>query len=72
MLLRIKLKNLKSKIVLACSVKVILKMCDLLEKGKKAWNTQVVFLELWLLLASNVLLPPSTWFLFNLFNRLAY
>ena len=57
-LLRIKLRNGKMKIVLAGSVKFTL------TKGKKAWDIQVVFLELWLLLTSIVLLPIGTSFFF--------
>ena len=39
-----------------------------LRKQKKAWDIQVVFLELWLLLTSIVLLPISSFY--YLFNRL--
>ena len=46
------------KIDLTGSVKFIL------TKGKKAWDIQVVFLELWLLLTSIVLLPIGTSFFF--------
>ena len=41
-----------------------------LRKQKKAWDIQVVFLELWLLLTSIVLLPISLSFFFYLFNHL--
>ena len=60
-LLRIKLRNRKMKIVLAGSVKFTL------TKEKKAWDIQVILLELWLLLTSIVLLPISTSFFFFIF-----
>ena len=60
-LLRIKLRNGKMKIVLAGSVKFTL------TKEKKAWDIQVILLELWLLLTSIVLLPISTSFFFFIF-----
>ena len=71
-LLRIKLRNGKMKIALAGSVKFTLtKEKKKLGKEKKAWNIQVIFLELWLLLTSIVLLPiSSSFFFFYLFNCL--
>ena len=60
-LLRIKLRNGKMKIVLAGSVKFTL------TKEKKAWDIQVILLELWLLLTSIVLLPISKSFFFFTF-----
>ena len=39
-------------------------------KKKKAWDSQLVFLELWLLLTSIVLLPISSSFFFYLFSLL--
>ena len=68
-LLRIKLRNRKIKIVLAGSVKFTLTK----EKKslEKAWDIQVILLELWLLLTSIALLTISTsFFYFYLFNRL--
>ena len=44
-LLRVKLRNGKMKIVLACSVKFTLKKKKP-GKEKKAWDIQVIFLEL--------------------------
>ena len=58
-LLRIKLRNGKTKIVLAGSVKFTF------TKAKKARDIQVIFLELWLLLTSIVLLPISKSFFFT-------
>ena len=65
-LLRIKLRNGKMKIVLAGSVKFTLTKEEK-AWGKKAWDIQVIFLELWLLLTSIVLLPISTSFFFFIF-----
>ena len=59
------------KIVLAGSVKFTLTKEKKLRKEKKAyWDIQVVFLELWLLVTSIVLLPIRSSFFFYLFNRL--
>ena len=64
-ILRIQIRNGKLKIVLADSIKLTLTIKVLFEKEKKGVRIQVVFLELWLLLASNVLLPISTCFFFT-------
>ena len=66
-LLRIKLRNRKMKIVLAGPVKFTLTKEKKLGKEKKAWDIQVILLELWLLLTSIVLLPISTSFFFFIF-----
>ena len=56
------------EIVLAGSVKFTLTKGEKkLGKEKKAWDVQVILLELWLLLTSIVLLPVSTSFFFFIF-----
>ena len=60
-LFRIKLRNWKMKIVLTGSVKITL------TKKKKAWDIQVILLELWLLLSSIFVLPIGTSFFFFIF-----
>ena len=64
-ILRIQIRNGKLKIVLADSIKLTLTIKVLFEKEKKGVRIQIVFLELWLLLASIVLLPISTCFFFT-------
>ena len=66
-LLRIKLRNGKTKIVLAGSVKFTFTKAKKAWKEKKTRDIQVIFLELWLLLTSIVLLPISKSFFFFTF-----
>ena len=63
-LLRIKFRNGKTKIVLAGSVKFTFTKAKKAWKEKKARDIQVIFLKLWLLLTSIVLLPISKSFFF--------
>ena len=69
-LLRVKLRNGKMKIIFAGSVKFTLTEAKKSLEKEKLGIIKVVFLELWLLLTSIVLIPISISFFFYLFNRL--